>query len=69
MNIMDRSAMSVTACLIEREKLGMGRYRKRAKRDPEKKAILIDLALKKIAKAERVNFLPLGFRRTRAIFY
>jgi len=59
---------SVTGFLCERDERGMGRYRKRAKRDPEERAILLELALKRIDKAERDNFIPLGFRRRRAKF-
>jgi len=58
----------VTEFLLERDERGMGKYRKRAKRDPEERAILLELALKRIEKAERDNFIPLGFRRRRVRF-
>ncbi len=47
----------------------MGKYRKQTPRDPEKWAILLDLALRKIEKAERNNFILLGFRRRRVSFF
>lgn len=49
--------------LLLREKLGMKRYRKTLARDPEKKQILLQLALKKIEEREKNDFLPLEFRR------
>jgi len=58
----------VTEFLLERDKRGMGRYRKTARRDPEERAILLELALKRIEKAERNNFVALGFRRRRVSF-
>jgi hypothetical protein len=51
--------------LVLREKLGLKRYRKTAKRDPEERKILLDLGLKKIEEKERDNFIPVGFRRRR----
>ncbi len=49
--------------LLLREKLGIKRYRKTAKRDEEKRKILLELALKKIEEEEKDDFIPLGFRR------
>ncbi|MCX8118801.1 MAG: hypothetical protein N3G78_12860 [Desulfobacterota bacterium] len=49
--------------LLLRDQRGMGRYRKRRKRDGEKREILIELGLKKISEMERDDFLPIGFRR------
>jgi len=49
--------------LLLREKLGIKRYRKTAKRDEEKRKILLELALKKIEEKEKEDFIPLGFRR------
>ena len=49
--------------LLLREKLGMKRYRKTAKRDEEKRKILLDLGLKKIEEKEKDDFIPLGYRR------
>jgi len=49
--------------LLLREKLGLKRYRKTAKRDEEKRKILLDLGLKKIEEKEKDDFIPLGFRR------
>jgi hypothetical protein len=49
--------------LLLREKLGIKRYRKTAKRDEEKRKILLDLGLKKIEEKEKDDFIPLGYRR------
>jgi hypothetical protein len=49
--------------LLLREKLGLKRYRKTAKRDEEKRKILLDLALRKIEEKEKDDFIPLGYRR------
>jgi len=49
--------------LLLREKLGIKRYRKTAKRDDEKRKILLDLGLKKIEEKEKDDFIPLGYRR------
>ena len=49
--------------LLLREKLGLGRYRKRTKRDEEKRKILLDLGLKNIAEKEKDDFMPIGLRR------
>ncbi len=49
--------------LLLREQLGMGRYRKRSKRDEEKRKILMDLWLKKIEEKEKDDFIPVGYRR------
>ena len=49
--------------LLLRERLGMGRYRKRLKRDEEKRKILIELGLKRIQEKEKDDFIPVGYRR------
>ena len=49
--------------LILREKLGLKRYRKMAKRDEEEKRILINLALKKMEEKERDDFFVTGYRK------
>ena len=49
--------------LLLREKLGLKRYRKQVKRDPEKREILLDLAIKKMEEKEKDDFIPLGNRR------
>lgn len=49
--------------LVLRERLGMGRYRKRSKRDEEKRKILLELGLKKIEEREKDDFILLGYRR------
>lgn len=55
-----------------RDVLGLRKRQKTTKRDPEKKdlllALALALALKKIEKAEAENFLPLGFRKRRVRF-
>jgi hypothetical protein len=52
--------------LLLREKLGIKRYRKTAKRDEEKRKILLELGLKKIEEKEKDDFIPLGYRRRTA---
>jgi hemerythrin superfamily protein len=54
--------------LLLRDRLGLRRYRKTAKRDPEKRELLLKLALNKIEKAERDNYISVGFRRRRVQF-
>ena len=49
--------------LLLREQLGMGRYRKRSKRDEEKRKILMELGLKRIQEREKEDFIPVGYRR------
>lgn len=51
--------------LLGRERLGIGRYRKVRERDPEKRRVLLELALEKIREAERSDYQPVGFRRRR----
>lgn len=58
----------ITEFLLARDERRMGRYRKRAKRDSGEWEILLDLSLRKIEKAERNNFILLGFRRRRVRF-
>jgi hypothetical protein len=59
---------SVTDILLLRERLGLRKYRKTAKRDPQKRELLLRLALKKIEKAEKNNYIPVGFRKRRVNF-
>jgi hypothetical protein len=59
---------SATEMLLLRDRLGLRKYRKTAKRDPEKRELLLKLALKKIEKAERDNYISLGFRKRRVRF-
>jgi hypothetical protein len=54
--------------LLLRDRLGYKRYRKTAKRDPEKRRLLLEMALDKIAKAERDNYIVIGPRRRKVIF-
>ena len=63
-----RQQTSATEMLLLRDRLGLRKFKKTAKRDPEKKELLLQLALKKIEKAERDNFIPVGFRKRRVRF-
>ena len=63
-----RQKTSATEILLLRDRLGLRKYKKTAKRDPEKKELLLQLALKKIERAERDNFIPVGFRKRRVRF-
>lgn len=49
--------------LMLREKLGLRRYRKTAKRDEEERKILLDLGLKKIEEKEKDDFISVGYKR------
>ena len=49
--------------LVLRDKLGLRRYRKTAKRDEEERKILLELGLKKIEEKEKDDFIPVGGRR------
>jgi hypothetical protein len=51
--------------LLLRDRLGLRRYRKTAPRDPEKRTLLLELALKRIEKIERGNYTLIGLRRRR----
>jgi hypothetical protein len=63
-----RQKASATEMLLLRDRLGLRKYRKPAKRDPEKRELLLKLALKKIEKAERDNYISMGFRKRRVRF-
>ena len=63
-----RRQTSATEMLLLRDRLGLRKYKKTAKRDPEKKELLLQLALKKIERAERDNFIQVGFRKRRVRF-
>ena len=63
-----RERTSATEALLLRDRLGLRRFTKTAKRDPEKRELLLELALKKIEKAECDNFIQVGFRRRRVRF-
>jgi hypothetical protein len=63
-----RQKASATEMLLLRDRLGLRRYSKTAKRDPEKRELLLKLALKKIEKAERDNYISVGFRKRRVRF-
>jgi hypothetical protein len=55
--------LSPVEFLLLRQKLGLKRYRKSAKRDEGERRILLDLGLKKIEEKELNDFIPIGFRR------
>ena len=63
-----RERTSATEALLLRDRLGLRRFTKTAKRDPEKRELLLELVLKKIEKAECDNFIQVGFRRRRVRF-
>jgi len=63
-----RQKVSSIEMLLLRDRLGLRRYRKTTKRDPEKRKLLLDLALKRIEKAERDNFILVGLRKRRVRF-
>ncbi len=63
-----RAVATATEMLVLRDRMGLGRRRKTAKRDPDERALLLEMALRKIEKAERDNFVLVGFRRRRVRF-
>jgi hypothetical protein len=63
-----RKPMSSVETLLLRDRLGYRRYRKTARRDPEKRQLLLELALKRIEKAERGNYRLIGPRKRKVTF-
>jgi hypothetical protein len=63
-----RQKASATEMLLLRDRLGLRKYRKTVKRDPEKRELLLKLALNKIEKADRDNYISVGFRKRRVRF-
>lgn len=53
--------------VLLREKLGLGRYVKTQERDPEKRRLLLELALNKARQVDRECFVKIGERRRRMI--
>lgn len=53
--------------VLLREKLGFDRYVKTQERDPEKRRILLELALEKARQVDRECFVKIGERRRRMI--
>lgn len=51
--------------LLLRQELGLPRYRKTAQRDEEKRALLMDLWLKRIEEREQDDYILIGPRRRR----
>jgi len=60
-----RPRASAVEMLLLRDRLGLGRFRKTAARNPEKRKLLLELALERIEKAERGNFTVVGARKRR----
>ncbi len=54
--------------LLMREEYGLSRFRKTTKRDPEKREILIQLALEKMKEKEKDDFKLTGERRRKLKF-
>jgi len=65
---MTRQIPTAVEMLLLRDRLGLRKHRRTAKRDPEKRELLLELGLKRIEKAERDNFVSLGFRKRRVRF-
>jgi len=63
-----RKPASSVEMLLLRDRFGYRRYRKTAKRDPEKRQLLLALALKRIEKAERGNYKLIGPRKRKVTF-
>lgn len=63
MRVKQYEEISPVDFLVLREKLGLKRYGKMAKRDKEERKILLNLALKKIEEKEKDDFILLGYRR------
>ena len=57
--------ISAAEFLVQRDDLGIKRYRKTAKRNPEKRKILLALGLDKIREQEENDFIIIGYRRRR----
>ncbi|MEW6587414.1 MAG: hypothetical protein AB1442_17625 [Nitrospirota bacterium] len=53
--------------LVQRDALGLKRYKKTTKRSREEKEILLSLGLKKIKEREERDFIAVGYRRRRLI--
>ncbi len=51
--------------LLLREELGLNRFRKVKKREPEKREVLIELALERMKKKEENDYQVIGERRRR----
>ncbi len=57
------SETSPIEVVLLRERLGFGSYVKIQERDPEKRRILLELALEKARKVDRECFVKVGERR------
>ena len=65
MSSISRPRPSSLEMLLLRDRLGLGRFRKTAVRDDEKRSLLLKLGLDRISKAEQDNFISLGSRKRR----
>jgi hypothetical protein len=59
--------ISTADFLVQRDALGLKRYKKKAKRDPEERQILLAIGLKKIKEREESDFIVVGYRKRRLI--
>lgn len=57
--------VSPVELLVLRDRLGLKRYRKSAKRDDGEREIILTLGLKKMEEKEEGDFIPVGFRKRR----
>jgi len=59
--------ISTADFLVQRDALGLKRYKKKTKRDPEERQILLAIGLKKIKEREESDFIVVGYRKRRLI--
>ncbi|MFH1015327.1 MAG: hypothetical protein V1762_05365 [Nitrospirota bacterium] len=59
--------ISTADFLVQRDALGLKRYKKKTKRDPEERKILLAIGLKKIKAREESDFIAVGYRKRRLI--
>lgn len=59
--------LSPVEFLLLRDKQGLKRYIKQSKRDEQERRILLDLGLKKIRERDKIEFIPIGYRKRRFI--
>ncbi|MEW6569548.1 MAG: hypothetical protein AB1390_00010 [Nitrospirota bacterium] len=55
--------ISPVEVLLQIDAMGLKRYKKTTKRDPEEREILLRLGLKKIKDREENDFIAVGYRR------
>ena len=59
--------ISTADFLVQRDALGLKRYKKKSKRDPKERQILLAIGLKKIKEREESDFIVVGYRKRRLI--